>query len=90
MRITALSDVYPRLNEWRFANFALYINHADWACPASSLTPLNCCLQVNNGVYKSGFCTSQSAYERAQRELYSALDILEGRLRKHRFLLGDL
>ncbi|KAK9805972.1 hypothetical protein WJX73_010019 [Symbiochloris irregularis] len=45
--------------------------------------------QVNNGVYKSGFCTSQVAYERAQRELYSTLDSLEQRLAKHRFLLGD-
>ena len=45
--------------------------------------------QVNNGVYKSGFCTSQSAYERAQRELYDTLDSLEQRLGKHRFLLGD-
>ena len=44
---------------------------------------------MNNGVYKSGFCTSQRAYERAQSELYSTLDELEGRLSKHRFLVGD-
>ena len=40
-------------------------------------------------MYKSGFCTSQSAYEQAQRELYSAMDGLEHRLSQHRFLLGD-
>ena len=45
--------------------------------------------QVNNGTYKSGFATSQAAYDRAQRELYAALDELEARLGRHRFLLGD-
>ncbi len=45
--------------------------------------------QVNNGTYKSGFATSQAAYDRAQRELYAALDELEARLGRHRFLVGD-
>ena len=44
---------------------------------------------MNNGVYKSGFCTSQQAYERAQAELYTTLDDLDARLSRHRFLLGD-
>lgn len=46
-------------------------------------------LQINNGVYKSGFSTTQAAYDRAQRELYSALDTVEQRLTQHRFLVGD-
>ena len=46
-------------------------------------------MQVNNGVYKSGFATTQSAYDRAQRELYATLDILERRLQDHDFLVGD-
>ena len=45
--------------------------------------------QVNNGVYKSGFATTQSAYDRAQRDLYSALDMLERRLHDQGFLVGD-
>lgn len=45
--------------------------------------------QVNNGTYKSGFATSQAAYDRAQQELYAALDALEARLARHRFLVGD-
>lgn len=45
--------------------------------------------QINNGVYKSGFSTSQGAYDRAQAELYEALDVMELRLSQHRFLLGD-
>lgn len=46
-------------------------------------------LQINNGVYKSGFATTQVAYDRAQQGLYAALDEVEGRLQRHRFLLGD-
>ena len=46
-------------------------------------------LQINNGAYKSGFSTTQAAYDRAQRELYSALDTVEQRLSQHRFLVGD-
>ena len=46
-------------------------------------------LQINNGVYKSGFSTSQEAYDRAQRELYTALAAVEQRLSQHRFLVGD-
>lgn len=46
-------------------------------------------LQINNGVYRSGFATMQGAYERAQADLYSALDAVERRLSQHRFLVGD-
>ena len=46
-------------------------------------------LQINNGVYKSGFSTTQGAYDRAQRELYGALATVEERLSQHRFLVGD-
>ena len=46
-------------------------------------------LQVNNGVYKSGFATTQAAYERAQSELWTWLDILEDKLSTQRFLTGS-
>ncbi|KAL3140007.1 hypothetical protein ABBQ38_004290 [Trebouxia sp. C0009 RCD-2024] len=45
--------------------------------------------KINNGVYKSGFSTLQAAYDRAQQELYSALDVVEQRLSQHRFLVGN-
>lgn len=45
--------------------------------------------QINNGVYKSGFSTKQAAYDKAQQELYSALETVESRLGQHRFLVGD-
>ena len=46
-------------------------------------------MQINNGVYKSGFATTQAAYARAQQELYGALDLVEQNLSEHRFLVGD-
>jgi glutathionyl-hydroquinone reductase len=44
---------------------------------------------VNNGVYKAGFATTQSAYEEAVRTLFETLDWLEERLATRRFLLGQ-
>ncbi|HKJ95097.1 MAG TPA: glutathione S-transferase family protein, partial [Gammaproteobacteria bacterium] len=45
--------------------------------------------RVNNGVYKTGFATSQDAYEEAVGRLFSALDHLEARLSEQRYLAGD-
>ena len=44
---------------------------------------------INNGVYKSGFATTQEAYEEAVTELFEALDEMEARLANQRFLTGD-
>lgn len=44
---------------------------------------------VNNGVYKSGFATTQTAYEEAVAALFDALDKLEVRLGENRYLVGD-
>ncbi|MFC0399930.1 glutathione S-transferase family protein [Paraburkholderia rhizosphaerae] len=43
---------------------------------------------VNNGVYKSGFATTQQAYEEAVVPLFDTLDWLESRLATQRFLTG--
>ncbi|MFU8894781.1 MAG: glutathione S-transferase family protein [Gammaproteobacteria bacterium] len=45
--------------------------------------------QVNNGVYRCGFATTQAAYEKAFGELFAALDWLDTRLAQRRYLLGD-
>ena len=44
---------------------------------------------VNNGVYKSGFATSQEAYDAAVTALFAELDRLEDRLSRQRYLAGD-
>ena len=44
---------------------------------------------VNNGVYKAGFATTQRAYENAVEPLFATLDALEDHLARRRFLLGD-
>ena len=44
---------------------------------------------LNNGVYRSGFATSQAAYEAAVLPLFDTLDWLEARLGQQRFLVGD-
>jgi glutathionyl-hydroquinone reductase len=44
---------------------------------------------VNNGVYRAGFATTQSAYEEAAREVFATLDQLEQRLSRQRYLAGD-
>jgi putative glutathione S-transferase len=46
---------------------------------------------VNNGVYRAGFATRQSAYEKAYRALFETLERLEERLAKRGpCLFGDL
>ena len=44
---------------------------------------------VNNGVYRAGFATRQRPYEAACRKLFEALDQLEERLSKSRFLFDN-
>ena len=44
---------------------------------------------VNNGVYKAGFATSQEAYEEAVRPLFATLDMLENLLVTRRYLCGE-
>ena len=45
--------------------------------------------RINDGVYDVGKATSQWAYEREHRRLLEALDELEQRLGRSRFLFGD-
>jgi putative glutathione S-transferase len=44
---------------------------------------------VNNGVYKAGFATTQTAYEEAVKPLFDTLDELDNCLSEKRYLLGD-
>lgn len=44
---------------------------------------------INNGVYRAGFATTQDAYEKAFKNLFETLDTLEERLSSQRYLVGD-
>jgi glutathionyl-hydroquinone reductase len=71
-----------------------------WADPAYDLYPealrpeideLNDLVYatVNNGVYRSGFATTQESYHDAVTRLFQTLDQLEERLSGRQFLFGD-
>ena len=44
--------------------------------------------QVNNGVYRAGFATTQAAYAAGAQRVFAALDMLDARLADRRFLFG--
>ncbi|MEL7465333.1 MAG: glutathione S-transferase C-terminal domain-containing protein [Pseudomonadota bacterium] len=44
---------------------------------------------VNNGVYRAGFAETQEAYEEAAREVFAALDQIDEKLGRTRYLTGD-
>ena len=44
---------------------------------------------INNGVYRAGFATTQAAYDKAFDHLFNALEMLEQRLSKQRYLVGE-
>jgi putative glutathione S-transferase len=44
---------------------------------------------INNGVYRAGFASSQSAYDEAVEELFAALDHWDSVLGDQRYLAGD-
>lgn len=44
---------------------------------------------INNGVYRSGFATTQEAYEEAVTELFAALEHWDAKLAAQRYLCGE-
>lgn len=44
---------------------------------------------INNGVYKTGFASTQKAYEKSVEILFNALDEMDLILKKNQFLTGD-
>ena len=45
--------------------------------------------KVNNGVYKAGFATTQQAHHAAVTQLFETLDVLNERLSRQQYLVGD-
>jgi len=44
---------------------------------------------INNGVYRAGFATTQEAYEEAAKAIFTTFDKLEQRLARQRYLVGN-
>ncbi|MCU7835273.1 MAG: glutathione S-transferase family protein [gamma proteobacterium symbiont of Taylorina sp.] len=44
---------------------------------------------INNGVYRAGFANTQAAYDKAYDRLFNTMDMLEDRLSKQRYLVGE-
>ena len=68
-------------------------NREDFA-PAELLPEINAMNSriydnINNGVYKAGFATTQEAYNAAFDALFESLDWLETHLANHRYLVGE-
>lgn len=70
----------------------LAANHVDFYPPdlRARIDDLNAVVydRVNNGVYKAGFATRQTPYERAVTALFATLDDLDARLADRRYLCG--
>ena len=45
--------------------------------------------RINNGVYKTGFATSQDVYEDEVNKLFEGLDFIENLLNQNQYLLGN-
>ena len=72
---------------------AITANSADYWPEAlrEAIEPVNARIydSLNNGVYKAGFATTQSAYDAAVAPLFETLDWLEERLSRSRYLMGE-
>ena len=72
---------------------AITANNADYWPEAlrEAIEPVNARIydSLNNGVYKAGFATTQSAYDAAVAPLFETLDWLEERLSRSRYLMGE-
>ena len=84
------SDIVRMLNRafdaWGDATIDLYPPYL-----ADAIDALNAEIYeaINNGVYRAGFATTQDAYNDAVCALFPALDRLDARLAKRRFLFGS-
>jgi len=76
---SAFSDVVPETTDY-------YPQHLRAEIDAINKTIYK---NLNNGVYQTGFATSQQVYEEWVARVFSALDMLEGKLDSRRYLCGD-
>ena len=84
------SEIIRMLNAafGRFSNSAIDLYPAQFAAEIDALNePVY--RKLNNGVYRTGFATTQTAYEEGFRDVFEMLDELERRLAGRSFLIGE-
>ncbi|MFI5909012.1 glutathione S-transferase family protein [Dactylosporangium sp. NPDC051541] len=89
-----VTNDYPQLTLDLSADWAPLATRDPGLLPADLRPELDQLMQdifedVNNGVYRCGFATTQEAYDEAYERLFARLDALEARLADRRFLFGD-
>ena len=79
-----LNSGFQKLAKGKFANYDFYPTEK-----REEIDSINEWIyhDINNGVYKCGFATSQSAYQQASNSLYASLDRVEKILANQRYLL---
>ena len=93
-RKTIVNNESPEIIRMLNSAFDAFTNvHADYypAPLRAEIDRLNDLIypNVNNGVYRAGFATSQAAYEGAFRNLFDTLDEMEQILSRQRYLAGS-
>jgi glutathionyl-hydroquinone reductase len=84
------ADIIRMLNGafGRFSNDSIDLYPAELAVEIDALNePIY--RKLNNGVYRTGFATTQLAYEEGFRDVFDMLDELESRLQERTFLIGE-
>lgn len=83
-------DDIMRMFETEFASLAAHPLDLYPAAHRTEIAALNETIyrDVNNGVYRAGFATTQAAYEAPVRRLFARLDELDARLASSRYLFG--
>jgi glutathionyl-hydroquinone reductase len=92
-RRTIVSNESPEIIRMLNSAFAAFTDDRTDYYPQAlrdEINPINARVfrDVNTGVYRAGFATTQDAYEDGFREVFAALDWLEERLSRQRYLVG--
>src|SRR5215475_401278 len=93
-RRTIVNNESPEIIRMLNAAFDAFTNNRTDYYPAAlrpEIDAVNALVfkNINNGVYRCGFASTQEAYEEAFLDLFGALDQIEGRLSRQRYLAGN-
>jgi putative glutathione S-transferase len=84
------ADIIRMLNAAfsRFSNDSIDLYPRELAAEIDALNEL-VYRKLNNGVYRTGFATTQQAYDEGFADVFDMLDELESRLQRRTFLIGE-